>query len=80
MVMVYKFNKEIREQKGRGTIGMNITGVIAQIFMTWWDKKLVKKLNVFEIKPCLSKHYVDDININFNPVYRLELYEQTNKC
>ena len=37
---VYEFAGEIRRQKKGGPIGMELTGVVAQIFMVWWDKQL----------------------------------------
>ena len=59
----YQFNDVIRKQKEGGAIGIDLTGVIAQIFMSWWDKELLKKLGEKSIVPFLYKRYVDDINI-----------------
>ena len=46
---VYNFNNEMRKQNEGGAIGMDLTGTIANIFMTWWDKELLKKLNALGI-------------------------------
>ena len=47
---VYNFNNEMRKQKEGGAIGMDLTGSVANIFMTWWDKELLKRLNELGIK------------------------------
>ena len=49
---VYNFNGELQKQK-EGAIGMGITGEIAKIFMTWWDKQLLLRLNKLNINPFL---------------------------
>ena len=59
----YIFNKEIRLQMKGGAIGVDLTGIIAQIFMSWWDKEMNKKLKSLKIDVMLYERYVDDINI-----------------
>ena len=49
----YNFNNEIRKQKEGGAIGIDLTGNIANIFMSWWDKELIKKLYKIGINPFL---------------------------
>ena len=66
---VYNFNGELRKQKEGGAIGIDITGEIAKIFMTWWDKQLLLRLNELNINPFLYKRYVDDIS---NGVHAIE--------
>ena len=39
---VYNFNNELRKQKEGGAIGMDITGELAKVFMTWWDKQAIE--------------------------------------
>ena len=34
---LYIFNNELRIQKEGGLIGIDLTGELAQIFMSWWD-------------------------------------------
>ena len=38
----YKFNGKIYRQKQGGAIGMDLTGVIADIYMCEWDKKMMQ--------------------------------------
>ena len=59
----YDFAGEIRRQKEGGAIGMEITGVVAQIFMVWWDKQLINKLAEVNIHLDLHERYVDDTNV-----------------
>ena len=46
----YEFANIIRRQTKGGAIGMELTGVVAQIFMVWWDKEYTKKLNDVQIQ------------------------------
>ena len=59
----YDFAGEIRRQKEGGAIGMELTGVVAQIFMVWWDKQLVEKLQEVNVDLRLHERYVDDTNV-----------------
>ena len=67
---VYNFNNELRRQKEGRAIGMDITGEIAKIFMSWWDKQLLKRLRELGINPFLYKRYIDDINKHRHAVNR----------
>ena len=59
----YDFAGEIRRQKEGGAIGMELTGVVAQIFMVWWDRQLTTKLEEVDICLKLHERYVDDTNL-----------------
>ena len=59
---VYSFNNVLRRQKEGGAIGMDITGELADVFMVWWDKEILKKLRSSAMDPALYKRYKDDIN------------------
>ena len=56
----YNFAGEIRRQKEGGVIGMELMGIVAQIFMVCWDKQLRSKLRELDIQPKLNQ--VDDTN------------------
>ena len=60
---VYKFNNEIKQQKEGGAIGLELTGELAGVFMTWWDNCLKKKLKEEGVDVKVYKRYVDDINV-----------------
>ena len=60
---VYKFDGEIKQQKEGGAIGLELTGELAGVFMSWWDKELKKRLKEDGMDIILYKRYVDDINI-----------------
>ena len=42
---------------------MELTGVVAHIFMLWWDRQLTTKLERIDIKLKLHERYTDDTNI-----------------
>ena len=42
---------------------MELTGVVAQIFMVWWDREFKKKLEEAGIQLKLHERYVDDTNL-----------------
>ena len=45
---VYTFNNEIRKQTKGGPIALKLTGVLAQIFMIWWDQEFAEGLRKSE--------------------------------
>ena len=59
---IYTFDSEVRKQRKGGAIGLQLTGVMAEIFMGWWDKQILLKLEQVNIIIELYKRYVDDIN------------------
>ena len=60
---VYKFAGNTRVQKQGGAIGLELTGEIAGVFMSWWDAQMRKKIEEEDIKIAIYKRYVDDINL-----------------
>ena len=60
---VYCFDGKLRKQKCGGAIGVDLTGTLAQIFMSWWDKQFFKKLIDLGIKSKLYTRYIDDIDM-----------------
>ena len=42
---------------------MELTGVVAQIFMVWWDREFIKKLREVDIQLKLHERYVDNTNL-----------------
>ena len=64
----YIFNNEIRKQTTGGPIGMDLTGLIAKVFMAWWDTQMISKLAEVRIAVGMYKRYVDDINMSVHKV------------
>ena len=60
---IYCFNDELRKQKEGGAIGVDLTGELAKVFMCWWDKKMLKRMEEIGMDTALYKRYVDDVNI-----------------
>ena len=59
----YKFEGKIYRQEEGGSIGLDLTGVIAEIYMSWWDGQLVVLLREERMFTLFYKRYVDDINL-----------------
>ncbi len=64
----YMFNNEVKKQNEGGPIGLDITGVIARIFMSWWDRQINDRLQTNDVKVFLYKRYEDDINMCVNAI------------
>ena len=60
---VYEFAGALKLQKEGGPIGMELTGVIAQVFMVWWDRELRQRLDRINLLPKMHQRYVDDTNL-----------------
>ena len=71
----FKFDQKIYRQIRGGSIGLDLTGVVATIFMCYWDKKLKQQLEENEINVILYKRYVDDIDI----IVKDNNYEEKNE-
>ena len=59
---IYEVGDELKMQKKGGPIGLELTGVLANVFMIWWDKCFLDLLNKIGIKSGIYERYVDDIN------------------
>ena len=60
---VYVFNNELRKQRNGRAIGLELTGLLARIYMIWWDKQFLEKCAQNGILLKIYKRYVDDINL-----------------
>ena len=58
---IYSFDGKMRRQSKGGPIGLDLTGDLAQIFMMWWERKYLEKLEQLDIRVPLYTRYVDDI-------------------
>ena len=59
---IYEIGDELKMQKKGGPIGLELTGILANVFMIWWDKRFLELLNKLGIKSGIYERYVDDIN------------------
>ena len=66
----FKFNGKIYRQKKGGAIGMDLTGVIADVYMCEWDKVFIGKLREKGYECKVYKRYKDDINVILSQVER----------
>ena len=74
---VYTFDKQIKLQS---TGGLELTGVLAQLFMVWWDRQFKIKMDGNGLRLRMYKRYVDDINVVINaPKAGLKFVESEGK-
>ena len=57
---------------------MELTGVVAQIFMVWWDRQFINKLEQINIRLKLHERYVDDTNMATKRTEQGARYDGTN--
>ena len=74
---VYNFDNELRKQREGGAIGLELTGLLARIFMIWWDRRFLQKCNENQVGPEVYKRYVDDSNLLSRPVEPGRTYNGT---
>ena len=60
---IYVFDGKVLLQEDEGSIGMRLTGILAEIVMIFWCKKLAEKLENLGVKNELLPRYVDDITM-----------------
>lgn len=59
----YQYNSKIFKQEEGGAIGLELVGVVAKIYMCWWDKQLLQRAEAENLKLELYKRYEDDCNV-----------------
>ena len=78
---IYSFKDEMKRQVKGGAIGVQLTGELAQIFMSWWDRQTKKACEEKGVRIKLYGRYVDDINTVIKKVAkgtRIENNQLTN--
>ena len=61
---IYECNGNMKKQREGGPIGLELTGELAKIMMSWFDKQMIKKIEEqSDIRLKMYKRYVDDINV-----------------
>ena len=63
---LYTFDGQIKLQSKGGPIGLQLTGVLAQLFMVWWDRQFKIKMDENGLRLRMYKRYVDDVNVIVN--------------
>ena len=73
---IYKFGGELRRQQDGGPIGLELTGALADLFMLYWDRKFLNKLEELFINVKGYKRFKDDTDIMLEPVDRKMKFEE----
>ena len=71
----YEFAGQLKRQRQGGPIGMELTGVVAQVFMVWWDRQFKERLRNLNRQLKLHERYVDDSNVVGRAVERGARYD-----
>ena len=58
----FQFDGKVYRQKCGGSIGLDLTGVISDIYMCEWDKLLKQRMEDSGMEVILYKRYKDDVN------------------
>ena len=58
----FAFDGKIIRQKSGGSIGLDLTGVVADIYICHWDELFKQKLLDSQIIMMMYKRYKDDMN------------------
>ena len=62
------FDGRIYRQRSGGAIGMDLTGVIADVYMCKWDRQLLESMERNRMRCRMFKRYKDDSNMCVNSV------------
>ena len=60
---IFTFNGEVRKQKNGGAIGVKAAGDIAGLFMIWWDRTFLRRVQEEGLSMKMYTRYVDDETI-----------------
>ena len=66
MLHDFQIDGVLYRQKEGGAIGMDLTGVVSDIYMVEWDKELINGMEAEAISAKLYKRYKDDVNLVLN--------------
>jgi len=59
---LYQFANEVRLQQDKGPTGYDMTGLAADVYMLWWDRRFEERLEELKIKMDLNIRFKDDLN------------------
>ena len=76
----YNFANSIKRQSKGGPIGLDLTGGIAQVYMIWWNRELLRRLIDIGMIVKLKKCYVDDVNYGLLPTPPGTVYGNGQLC
>ena len=51
---LYQFENEIRLQQDKGPTGYDMTGLAADVYMLWWDRRFEERLEELKFKMDLN--------------------------
>ena len=75
---IYQFNGHYRIQKRGGPTGLDLTGLVADVFMLWWDRQFVNILEKLKISLDIYGRFKDDCNILSDPLPKGAWFDSNN--
>ena len=58
----FQLDGKVYRQSSGGSIGLDLTGVVSDIYMCEWDKHLLRKIEEDRMEVIIYKRYKDDVN------------------
>jgi len=65
---LYQFKGDVRIQRDNGATGLDLSGLVADVYMLWWDGRFKDKLRDLKFPLDLYKRFKDDINTISKPL------------
>ena len=60
---LYQFANQVRVQENTGPTGYDLTGLVADVYMVWWDERFSQRLLDLKLKTDINVRFKDDLNI-----------------
>ena len=60
---LYQFANQVRVQENTGPTGYDLTGLVADVYMVWWDERFSQRLFDLKWKIDINVRFKDDLNI-----------------
>ena len=75
----FQFDNTIYRQRTGGSIGLDLTGIISDVYMCHWDRELIRKCREQLILFLLYKRYKDDINVALDVSQAVDMLEKDDR-
>ena len=62
----FQLDGQLFRQSGGGSIGLDLTGVVSDVYMCEWDKHLIRLMEEAHMETVVYKRYKDDVDFVFH--------------
>ena len=77
---IYKFANKVYKQRAGDSIGLRATGVVAQIVVNRWKRRIMVKLAQCMVILYMISKYVDDVNLVLEKIKEGNRWNTNKKC